>query len=601
MLRTYRKIYDLLSGPERRRFGLLLFAIVFAALFEVGGLAGIMPFLAVLSRPELVETQPILAWLYRAGGFESHMAFATALGLALFATVLAGVGIRIVAIYWLTRFSMLRGYTIGSRLLQGYFAQPYTWFLGRHTAELSKTVLAEVERTVGNTLLPALRLISAATVSGCIVLLLLAVEPMVAIGAFVVLGGAYGAIYLGLRGLLLRLGHRRLALNKARFRSVHEAMGGAKEVKFMGLERVFVARFGDASREMYQVRSLEAVLGQAPRYIIEGVAFGAMIVGVLVMMNVRGGEMTDLAPLLGLIAVAVARLFPQLQQVYLNIATLRANAANLDHVRDEVMALGQAEPPAAAKAGGDERLSPRRSLALDAVHYAYPGAERTALRGLSLEIPTGTSVGIVGGTGAGKTTVVDLILGLLRPDQGAIRVDGEAVGDDRIRAWQRALGYVPQQIYLSDATVAENIAFGIPADRIDRAAVERAARVAALHDFVLSELPDGYDTVVGDRGARLSGGQRQRIGIARALYHDPDVLIMDEATSALDNLTEKAVMEAVYNIGREKTVIMIAHRLSTVKDCDVIYLLERGAVAASGGYDALFASSAAFRAMAEAR
>ncbi len=250
----------------------------------------------------------------------------------------------------------------------------------------------------------------------------------------------------------------------------------------------------------------------------------------------------------------------------------------------------------APKQGRPSRCS--RDLELRHIDYSYATAERTALKDVNLKIPARSTIGIVGGTGAGKTTLIDLILGLLSPQEGEILVDGAPITSANLRAWQRSLGYVPQSIYLTDESVAQNIAFGVPREKIDRAAVERAARIAALHDFVLEELPKGYDTIVGERGVRLSGGQRQRIGIARALYTDPSLLIMDEATSALDNITERAVMEAVDNIRHDRTIILIAHRLSTVRGCDTIFLLERGGVAASGTYDELVKGSETFRKMA---
>jgi ATP-binding cassette, subfamily B, bacterial PglK len=248
--------------------------------------------------------------------------------------------------------------------------------------------------------------------------------------------------------------------------------------------------------------------------------------------------------------------------------------------------------------GGGLRLN--RTLVLEGISYAYPAAERQAITGLDLAIAAKSRVGIVGGTGAGKTTAVDIMLGLLEPQQGTLLVDGIPITRENRLAWQRSIGYVPQQIFLSDDTVAGNIAFGRKPSDIDRAAVERAARTAELHDFVMRELPEGYDTFVGERGVRLSGGQRQRIGIARALYHDPDVLILDEATSALDNLTERAVMDAVHNLGHAKTIVMIAHRLSTVRDCDIIFMLENGRVIASGSYDELLENNRQFRALAGA-
>jgi ABC-type multidrug transport system fused ATPase/permease subunit len=248
-------------------------------------------------------------------------------------------------------------------------------------------------------------------------------------------------------------------------------------------------------------------------------------------------------------------------------------------------------------AAGPLRLE--REIELRQVRYRYPGGARPAIRDLSLTIPARAAIGLVGHTGAGKTSVVDVILGLLEPEGGQLLVDGNEISDDNRRSWQDAVGYVPQHIFLSDDTVTANIAFGVPSGSVDMAAVERAARVANLHGFVSEELPNGYDTLLGERGVRLSGGERQRVGIARALYHDPELLIMDEATSALDNVTERAVMDAVDGLANRKTVILIAHRLTTVRRCDTIFLLERGRLVASGTYDQLVARSDNFRRMVD--
>jgi ABC-type multidrug transport system fused ATPase/permease subunit len=292
---------------------------------------------------------------------------------------------------------------------------------------------------------------------------------------------------------------------------------------------------------------------------------------------------------------------PALQTVYRQVSTLRFSVPTLESLHADIQSLDPVDSQEGLQR--DEHGKPRRlglsdRLELRDVHYAYPNADREALRGISLSVDAYTTVGLVGATGSGKTTTVDLILGLLRPSSGALIADGKPIDRSNIRSWQRSLGYVPQHIFLSDETVAANIAFGIrPAD-IDHDAVERAARVANLHDFVINELQDGYETRVGERGVRLSGGQRQRIGIARAMYHDPDVLILDEATSALDNVTERAVMDAVHNLGSRKTIILIAHRLSTVRSCDRIFLLEHGQLIADGTYDELVSENEKFRQMA---
>jgi ABC-type multidrug transport system fused ATPase/permease subunit len=287
---------------------------------------------------------------------------------------------------------------------------------------------------------------------------------------------------------------------------------------------------------------------------------------------------------------------PALQQIYSHLTKLRFSGPALDRLHEDLMTLAP-DPGAGLAVQPAVSMGLSRGLQLDEVTYRYPGAPRPALTALSLEVRARSTVGLVGATGSGKTTAVDVMLGLLRPESGQLRVDGTPITPDNARAWRRTVGYVPQHIYLVDASVTANIAFGIPDDQIDHAAVARAARIANLHDFVIRELPAGYGTLIGERGVRLSGGQRQRIGIARALYHQPKVLILDEATSALDNLTEQAVMDAVTNLSGEITIVLIAHRLTTVRDCDRIYLLEQGILTGYGTFEELKETNLRFRAM----
>ena len=320
-----------------------------------------------------------------------------------------------------------------------------------------------------------------------------------------------------------------------------------------------------------------------------------MILALLVLQDRR---LADILPILGVFGFAVLNIFPAVQQIYHSLKLIRFTAPMLAKLHGDLTS-GTLPP---APAGPPTPIPPPLPLTdrreLRDVHFAYPGGGVPTLRGLSLSILARSTVGVVGGTGAGKITAIDVILGLLVPDQRAVLVDGQILTPDTRVSWQQSLGYVPQKVFLIDNSVAANIAFGIPPAMRDMAAVERAARRAELHGFILSDLTLGYDTIVGERGVRLSGGQRQRIGIARALYHDPDILIFDEATSALDTLTERAVMEAVRNIGHAKTFIMIAHRLTTVRGCDTIFLMEYERLAAEGDFQTLVAKSATFRKMA---
>jgi ATP-binding cassette, subfamily B, bacterial PglK len=588
----------MMSPAERKRFWLLVFITFVLSAIEAASVLSILPFLQLISSPGLVRTSAVYSWIYTTFGFESERQFMIWVGAGVFIVTVVGLVMKMATMWITTRFALMRSYSFSSRLLTSYLHQPYEWFLSRHTSSLGTAILSEVNEVVGRSLLPAVRIIPSIFTALLLIAALCLLEPVIAIGSAVVVVALYGITFLLIRKLMQRIGEIRLEANRERFHSVQESMGGVKELKVIGLEDVYLTRFRKAAYRMARVQTTADILSNAPRYVLEGIAFGGMILLVLVLLIQRGADINAMVPTLGVIAAAGLRLIPALQTIYGLFTSLRQGVPTLISVHQDMVGLDQEHANARSRR---EEIPPRplaRKLELKGVRYAYPGTERSALRGLDMSIDANTTIGIVGGTGAGKTTLVDIMLGLLDPAEGEMVVDGEVVTPETRRAWQKTLGYVPQTIFLSDGTVAENIAFGIPPDQIDHAAVERAARIAALHDFVTSELPDGYATTVGERGVRLSGGQRQRVGIARALYHDPAMLILDEATSALDNLTERAVMEAVHNIAGQKTIVMIAHRLSTVRNCDRIFVLRDGRVAASGRFDELVRTDDEFRKMA---
>ncbi len=594
MIKTYQKLFMLFDAVERRRFWLLTGVMLLVAAAEIAGISAVLMLLNVLAAPEVIKTNGVLSSVYSRLGFESVFQFEIALAVTVLFVVMAGLAVKAVGTYATIRFSTMRGYTVSTRLLSAYLSQPYAWFLQRNSAELGKNVLNEVDGLVQRVILPALRLVSNGLLVAAILAFLMFVDPLVTLFSGGVLGLGYGLIYLKFRGRLHRLGQTMMDAFENRFLIAQEATGGIKDVKVLGLEASYVKTYSVAARTAAQSGATMGVMSELPRFVLEAITFGTMLALILLMLVKSGGNVTEIVPTLGVIAFSTMRLLPSLQQIYHSLVSIRGASAILDTIVTDITST-PALPIAEAHAG--ETLTLERSLELSNVSFAYALAERPTLRGVDLVIPARTTVGIVGGTGAGKTTLVDLILGLLTPDDGVIRVDGTAVTRDNLRAWQNTLGYVPQSIYLTDETIASNIAFGVPKDQIDMVAVERAARIAALHDFVLSDLPQGYDTFVGERGVRLSGGQRQRIGIARALYRDPTLLIMDEATSALDNITERVVMEAVQRIRADKTIILIAHRLSTVKTCDTIFLMDRGRLMAQGSYDELLAGNEEFRRM----
>lgn len=595
MFETFRKLLDLLTPAERRRCYILVGIILVDGILQMIGIASILPFLAVLANPAAIEGGGRLHAVYAWTGFETPHAFMVFLGAAIFCLVFFGLLFRTFTQYATYRFVFLRGHVIASRLLAGYLGQPYTWFLNQHSAQLGANILTDVNKVVGQALMPAMRLISNGAVTLALVGLLVYVQPKAAFVLALLVGGSYGLIYATVRKRLVWLGEERFQANHNRFQAASDAVGGIKDVKILGIELPYLRRFEKPSLSLARYDAQSAVISEVPRHLLEAIGFGGMLLFILTMLASGNGDLGSILPILGVYAFAGLRLFPSLQQVYAAFTALRYAKPTLDKLHADLMETAAGEPidtPLPAQ------IRLERQLELRGIEYGYPKAGRPALRGVDMTIPARTTVGIVGGTGAGKTTVVDLILGLLEPQAGELRVDGLAITRANRRGWQRSIGYVPQAIFLTDELVAANIAFGIPREAIDQAALERAAKIAEIHDFIQNDLPQGYDTLVGERGVRLSGGQRQRIGIARALYHDPDVLIMDEATSALDNLTEKAVMDAVHNLGRAKTIVLIAHRLTTVQACDTIFMMEQGRVVSTGTYDELIAQNQTFRAMA---
>ena len=591
-MKTILQLLALLTRKEKVQAGLLLLMILIMALLDVIGVASIMPFMAVVTNPNLVETNFLLNTLYLALGAPSRQSFLLVLGVLMFAFLVLSLVFKALTTYCQLRFNLMREYTIGRRLVEGYLHQPYSWFLTRNSTDLGRNILSEVSVVIDKAMIPLTTLVAQGAVACALLLLLLLVDPFLAVSVGVVLSITYGLIFKFMSETLNRLGRDSLVANSKRFTAVSEAFSAAKEVKIGSLEAAYIRRF-EVSAELYaKYQSAALAIVSLPRFALEAVAFGGMMLIVLYLM-LQGTSFADALPVISLYAFAGYRLVPASQQIYSALSQLRITGPAINALYSEVSAL----KITLALNTPNSSIILNQSIALNNIHYTYPNADRPALDGINITIPAHKVIGLVGSTGCGKTTTVDLVLGLLESQQGTLCVDGQVINSANIREWQKAIGYVPQQIYLSDDTVASNIAFGINEDDINQDAVNRAAKIANLHDFVMNDLPNGYETRVGERGVRLSGGQRQRIGIARALYHNPQVLILDEATSALDNLTELAVMEAINNLRDDITIILIAHRLSTVRECDQIYLMERGKVIAQGGYDQLRTSNKVFQEM----
>jgi ATP-binding cassette, subfamily B, bacterial PglK len=583
----------LLAKKEKRQLGLLIASMVVCALVDLAGISSIVPFMSVIGNPAIVHTNKYLAAAYGMLGFSSDRAFLIALGAGSICMILFSSALSALTFYAQQRFANGRRYTLSNRLLSTYLSQPYAFFLDRNSAELSKNVLTETTRVFSGIVNSGIDFIARGVSIIFIIGLFVAIDPFLAFFVSVALGGSYALIFFLSRKKLSGISRRWVLLNKIRFQAVGEALGGVKEIKLLGVEDNFLRAFAKPSREFSRLEASEEVISTLPKYFLEALAFGGIMIIVLYLL-LSYHDLSSVLPRMTLFAFAGYKMLPNLQLSFRALAKMKSNRSSLDLIESH-LALSSTMVPAGSSTA--ERLEPAREIRVSNLEFLYENTDKPALVIDDLTIPAKMSIGIAGSTGAGKTTFVDLLIGLLSAQKGGFFIDDVPVEGENVRKWQNSIGYIQQSIYLCDDSVAANVAFGSRKDTIDMDAVVKAGKAARIHDFVM-ELPEGYQTIIGERGVRLSGGQRQRIGIARALYRDPPVLIMDEATSALDNVTEEAVMEAITNYSHTKTIFMIAHRLTTLRDCDLILFVNKGRIEAKGTYAELLETSEGFRKMA---
>jgi len=586
-MEIFKKLLSILTPRERRFAILLLVMITMMALLEMVGVASIFPFIAVLSNPSLIETNYFLNSFFQISnifGVKNNNQFLFFLGIVVFTSIVLSIAFKIFTIYIQVRFINMREFSIGRRLLEKYINQPYSWFLSRHSAVLGKNILSEVHILVNSGIAPLIELASKGMIVITLITLLFIVNPKITLIMGCSLTLTYLLIFYLVKKYLTIIGEKRLISNQHRFSSVNEAFSALKEVKVGRLEQNYIKNFSNAAFIMAKTQASSQVIGQIPRFILEAIVFGGILLIILYIMK-ETGNFNDALPIISLYIFAGYRLMPALQQIYVSFTTLVFVGPTIEKLNNDYKNLNL--PNQDQK---QVKLYLKNSIYLKNIIYEYPNAERVALKDISLQIPAKSRIGLIGTTGSGKTTLVDIILGLLQPQKGSFEVDGKAITDQNLKSWQQLIGYVPQHIYLSDDTIDANIAFGVKSEDINKDKVQKVSKIANIHEFIVNELPKKYQTTIGERGIKLSGGQRQRIGIARALYHNPKLLILDEATSALDNETEKAVMDALNNLSKDITVILIAHRLNTVKSCDTIFKLEKGQLIAQGSFEEVIKS-----------
>jgi HlyD family secretion protein len=596
MFSQLKELYSLLTNDQRKKLRRLQILVVLMAFAEIAGVVSIGPFMALVGDISQLQGEGILADLYRATGLEDPRDFLFWVGIGVLVMLTIAACISMFTIWRLSMYGAQVGAELGNRLFRHYMYQPWLFHASGSSSQLTNRIAQESTRITSLIINPLMQMNAKLVMALFLTLAIFLYNPVVALSGLVLFSGAYVLLYKSVRRRLVRNGRHISEAQQMRFKLMGEGFGGIKDALLLGRQKVFTDRFQAECEKFAAAQGTTQALGQVPRYAMELIAFGGIIFLVLYLLSSHEGNLGAILPVLSVYALAGFKLLPAFQQAYTGLSQIRGNLAAFDAVRDDLRASSLTVAKSSVPTG--QRLAPKSEIRFDNVVFSYPGKEDPALKNLNITIPANKVTGLVGASGSGKSTAIDLLLGLIEPQQGKVLVDGQPITKDNCRQWQNSLGFVPQSIFLSDSSITENIAFGLPPENVDEDKVKRAATMAHL-DELLEQLPDGLATRVGERGVQLSGGQKQRIGIARALYHDADVLVLDEATSALDGITEKLIMDAIHDFAGKKTIIMIAHRLATVRQCDSLYLLEQGRVTGHGTYDELASGNTTFQRMAK--
>jgi ABC-type multidrug transport system fused ATPase/permease subunit len=564
-----RRVLFLARPYGRKKLAFVFFLSLAQGIFQVIGVTSIFPFLAIAADPDRIRhSQFGLHFLALLPPMSNRELLITA-GIVAIVGLLLSNAVNLLAEYARTRYAHSFGHWLRVRLLRKMASQPYGYFLQRNSGDLLKKVVGDVMNYIDGVLLPLLDSIARGLTAALLLATLFLVQPIIALSATL----GFGAFYLIIFRLLAR--KRREANEGLRtsfagsYREAQQMLGGIKPIKVHRAEEHFLSRFAGYSAIVAQMFARVPIIANSARYLVEPLAFGGLVLAVVVLAA-RGRDFSDILPNLGVMAVAGYRLLPTLQLLYGQVTHLTSMRYSLDEVFEEFAAAEQEEK------SGNVEISLRKprpvewqsAITLDAVSFIYPGTDRLVLDRFSVTIQKNMSIGFIGPTGSGKSTLIDLLLGLHRPTSGRVLVDGRPLTPEMIPSWQATIGYVPQEIFLIDDTIARNIALGVPDNEIDDTRLQEVCAIAQILDFIETELRDGFQTTAGERGVRLSGGQRQRLGLARALYHRPSLLLLDEATSALDTATEAKLIEALHSLTGKLTIVMATHRLSSMGGYD---------------------------------
>ena len=597
MYKLLKELFTLLTPSQRKRFYVLQILVTLVAIFEIFSVASIIPFMALVADMNQLQEDVFIAQVYQSSGITSETKFMFLMGLCVLTILIISSLISIFTIWKLSMFAFSIGSEISDRLYTFYLRQDWLFHSEGSSAQLTKKIATETVRVTGGILVPLVHLNAKIVLALLMITSIFIYDAKVAIVGAIIFTFTYYTLIMAVKRRLESYGSATTKVMEQRFRLMNEGFGGIKDLLLLGRDYDFIKRFKKTGILLAFSQGSGTALIQAPRYLIELLAFGSLILLILYLLISYDGDLSVILPVLTLYAVGGIKLLPAFQQIYQSISVINANTAAFDEIREDLKNIKLTELQTLKTNDKHSYLYPKKQLALKDISFTYPSKDKKVLNQINISIPARSIIGIVGPSGAGKSTIIDVLLGLIKPQQGYLLVDDTVIDDHNCRSWQNSIGFVAQNIFLSEGTIAENVAFGLSNEEIDLEQVQKALNLASLGEFC-ETLSDGIYTKVGERGVQLSGGQRQRIGIARALYHKVEVIVFDEATSSLDGITEKQIMEAIHSFGGNKTIILIAHRLKTVQNCDQIFFIENGEIHDQGTYDELIEKNERFKNMA---
>ena len=603
MIKKIIEIYSLLGKKQQKKIIYLQFWILLTAFLEVTSLFSVAPFITILTDFDVINKEGYISDIYNYFGFQSPKNFL--FFFAIFFLCITSVShiINMLTVWTISKNSIKMGTNLGSRLYSFYLNQPWLFHTKNNSMQLINRIAQESDRITLGIIQPAMLINSKFVISFFLISAMVIYNPKVALIVGTILGVSYLIIYSSIKNIVMKNGRIVSSTQEKRYKLMSEGFGGIREVLISGKQNFFNASFSSESDQWASAVGKNQAVGHLPRYIVELIAFSTITGFILYLTSSKNNnQFVALLPVLSIYALGGLKLLPAFQSIFLYVTAIKSNINAFDNIKENLIECDSNENKNQNKIferkfNDSTKLNIESELSFLNVNFKYEVKDDYVVKDLNLIIKSNETIGIVGKSGSGKSTIIDLIAGLIFPNSGKILIDGNNLTEQNKQLWQQNISLVSQSIFLSDSSIAENIAFGVPKNEIDNNKIKIALEKSQLIDFV-DKLPNGPNTFIGERGVQLSGGQRQRVAIARSLYSESKLLIFDEATSSLDGITEEAVINSIKNIQHTKTVVIVAHRLASVKNCDVIYFIENGKVVDSGSYDGLLNRNASFKKMA---